>query len=205
MPACYALERDAWAEAAGLRVPVGALPYVEAIARFARGIGAARSGNVEQAAREVAALEMLAQKLEAANDEYWTTIVSAQRLAASAWIEHARGNDAEPLRLAQEASRLEGSVEKHPVTPGPILPARELEGDLLLALDQPAQALAAYEATLEVEPRRARALAGAARAAADAGDAASAARYYETLLDLMAQATTERPALQAARAYTAPR
>ncbi len=205
MPARYALERDAWSEAAGLRVPVGALPYVEAIAQFARGIGAARSGNVEQAAREVAALEVLAQKLEAANDEYWTTIVSAQRLAASAWIEHARGNDAEALRLAQEASRLEGSVEKHPVTPGPILPARELEGDLLLALDQAAQALAAYEATLEVEPRRARALAGAARAAADAGDAASAARYYEALLDLMAKATTERPALRAARAYLARR
>lgn len=205
MPARYALERDAWTEAAGLRVPVGALPYVEAITHFARGIGAARSDNVEPAVQEVAALEMLAQKLEAANDSYWTTIVNAQRLAVSAWIEHARGNDAEALRLAQEASRLEGSVEKHPVTPGPILPARELEGDLLLALGQPAQALAAYNATLEVEPRRARALAGAARAAADAGDAAAAATYYGALLDVMAKATAERPALQAARAYLARR
>lgn len=203
MPARFALERNAWAEAAALRVPVGALPYVEAITRFARAVGAARSGSVEQAQEEVAALESLAAKLQAANDSYWSTIVTAQRLAASAWIEHARGNSAEALRLAGEASALEGSVEKHPVTPGPILPARELEGDLLLEMARPGDALAAYEATLTVEPRRARAHAGAARAAAAAGDAARAEQHYRALLEVMAKATASRPELQAARSYLA--
>ena len=204
MPARYALERDAWADAAQLRVPVGALPYVEAITRFARAVGAARSGSAEQAARETEALSALAQKLEG-SDPYWTTIVNAQRLAASAWIEHARGNDEEAVRLAAEASALEGSVEKHPVTPGPLLPARELEADLLLELGRPADALVAYQATLEVEPRRARALAGAARAAMAAGDLDAAERHYRSLVEVMANATAERPALQEARAFLAAR
>lgn len=205
MPARYALERNDWSQAAALRVPVGALPYVEAITRFARAVGAARSGGVEQAQEEVAALASLAETLQAANDDYWTTIVNAQRLAASAWIEHARGNDDEALRLAAEAAALEGSVEKHPVTPGPILPARELEGDLLMELGRPADALAAYQATLDVEPRRARALAGAAQAAEAAGNVAQAERYYRELVEVMEKATADRPELQAARAFLAVR
>src|SRR5690606_25636390 len=99
MPARYALERNDWSQAAALRVPVGALPYAGAITRVARAVGAARSGGVEQAQEEVAALASLAETLQAANDDYWTTIVNAQRLAAAAWIEHARGNDDEALRL----------------------------------------------------------------------------------------------------------
>lgn len=205
MPARYALERNDWSQAAALRVPVGALPYVEAITRFARAVGAARSGGVEQAQEEVAALASLAETLQAANDDYWTTIVNAQRLAASAWIEHARGNDDEALRLAAEAAALEGSVEKHPVTPGPILPARELEGDLLMELGRPADAFAAYQATLDVEPRRARALAGAARAAEAAGNVAQAERYYRELVEVMEKATADRPELQTARAFLAVR
>lgn len=131
--------------------------------------------------------------------------MNAQRLAASAWIEHARGNDDEALRLAAEAAALEGSVEKHPVTPGPILPARELEGDLLMELGRPADALAAYQATLDVEPRRARALAGAARAAEAAGNVAQAERYYRELVEVMEKATADRPELQTARAFLAVR
>jgi tetratricopeptide (TPR) repeat protein len=96
-------------------------------------------------------------------------------------------------------------VEKHPVTPGPILPARELEGDLLLELGRPAEALAAYEATLGVEPRRARALAGAARAAEAAGDHAAAERHYRSLLEVMEKATADRAALRDAREFLAKR
>src|SRR5687768_6214441 len=96
---------------------------------------------------------------------------------------------------------MEETVEKHPVTPGPLLPARELEGDLLLALDRPADALAAYEATLAREPKRARALFGAARAAERAGKATSARRHYTELTELMNRADPARPELKAARAY----
>ena len=200
MPARYALERGDWAAAAALKVPVGALPYVEAVTRFARGIGAARSGEAAAAEAEAAALAALHAKL-LETDRDWATRVEAQRLAVAAWIAHAKGSDDDALRLAQEASALEETVEKHPVTPGPILPARELEGDLLLELGRAADAQAAYEQTLVREPGRARTLFGAARAAERAGEAAAAARHYDALLAVMAKGEATRPELVAARAF----
>ncbi|HEX8693733.1 MAG TPA: hypothetical protein VF746_15025, partial [Longimicrobium sp.] len=188
MPARYTLERGRWDEAAGLRLPVGAAPHVEAIARFARAVGAARSGRPDAARAEVAALAALRDTLAARRDEYWATIVGAQRLAAEAWLARAGRDDARAVRLAREAAELEETVEKHPVTPGPLLPARELMGDLLLELGRPAEAKAAYEQTLRREPNRARALFGAARAAELAGDRAAARRHYEHFLQLMARA-----------------
>jgi tetratricopeptide (TPR) repeat protein len=201
MPARYALERSRWDEAAELPLPTGALPYVEAITRFARAIGAARSGEPDRAADDVAALDHLAHQLRDAGDAYWATIVGAQRLAAAAWVAHARGEGAEALRLARAGADLEETVEKHPVTPGPLLPARELEGDLLLELDDPAAALQAYRKTLEREPNRARTLFGAARAAERAGDHAAARKYYAELVELMDRADPDRREAQAARAF----
>ncbi|HUE97178.1 MAG TPA: hypothetical protein VMN39_10985 [Longimicrobiaceae bacterium] len=201
MPARFALERDAWSDAADLRVPVGASPFVEAITRFARAVGAARSGRSAAIAPEVEALERLEGALKAQGDAYWATIVGAQRIAASAWEAHARGDDATALRLAEEAAALEETVEKHPVTPGPIVPARELLGDLLLEAGRPADALAAYEATLSREPNRARTLYGAARAAERAGNQARAREHYSAILSLMADADTGRPEPAAARAF----
>jgi tetratricopeptide (TPR) repeat protein len=201
MPARFALERAAWNEAAGLRVPVGALPHVEALTRFARAVGAARAGRPDVAAEEVEALARLESALRERNDAYWATIVGAQRKAAGAWVAQARGQSAEALRVATEAADLEETVEKHPVTPGPLLPARELLGDLLLELDRPAEALAAYERTLEREPGRARALFGAARAAEAAGDRSRARAHFTALQQLMAEADAGRPEAAAARAY----
>lgn len=169
MPARYALERGAWREAASLKTPVDALPYVEAITRFARAIGAARSGDAAGAAGELEALAALEARLDQTNDAYWSGVVESQRLAAAAWAARARGDDAAALQLAADAATLEETFEKHPVTPGPLLPARELYGDLLLELGRAADAQRAYEATLKREPRRARALHGAARAAELAG------------------------------------
>jgi tetratricopeptide (TPR) repeat protein len=120
-------------------------------------------------------------------------------------VARARGNDDEALRLAREAADLEETVEKHPVTPGPLLPARELEGDLLLELGRAAEALVAYDRTLEREPRRARALFGAARAAAEAGNADVAAARYREILDVMASGEPGRPEIVAARRYLAGR
>jgi tetratricopeptide (TPR) repeat protein len=201
MPARYAIERGAWAEAAALALPTGAPPYAQALSHFARAIGAARSGDAAAAGADVAELGRLKAALDAANDSYWATVVEAQRLAAAAWVARADGDDERAVQLARQAADLEETVEKHPVTPGPLLPARELEGDLLLELGRAADALAAYTRTLEREPRRARALFGAARAAEQAGNAATAAARYRELIELMEKADPSRTEVQAARAY----
>ncbi|CAN5708713.1 hypothetical protein BH23GEM9_BH23GEM9_17410 [soil metagenome] len=202
MPARYALERDAWAEAASLRLPTGVPPYAEAVTRFARVVGAARSGRVEAAAPDLEALERLSRELTERGAVEWATRVAAQRLAAAAWLAHARGDSQTALKLAAEGADLEDTIEKHPVTPGPILPARELKADLLLELGRHAEAHREYEKTLEREPRRARSLYGAARAAELAGDRERARELYGDLLELMSRADEGRAALRAARRGT---
>ena len=202
MQARLPLERSRWEEAAALQVPDSAPAFVEAITRFARGIGAGRSGRAGEARLEAEALAALKSRLEAANDRYWPTLVEAQRLAVAAWAARAEGEDAEALRLARAAAELEESVEKHPVTPGPLLPARELEGDLLAELDRHEEARAAYERTLEREPRRARALFGAARSAELTGDREAAARHYRELVEVMDEASP-RTELASARSFLA--
>jgi tetratricopeptide (TPR) repeat protein len=201
MPARYALERARWADAAQLRVPTNAPPYVEAVTRFARAIGAARSAQPARARAEIARLDSLRDSLKRSGDSYWATVVEAQRLAADAWSAHASGDDANAVSLARAAAELEETVEKHPVTPGPLLPARELEGDLLLDLGRPADALRSYEKTLQREPNRARALAGAARAAELAKNSEAARQYYAALAKLMDRADPERAEAKAARRF----
>jgi tetratricopeptide (TPR) repeat protein len=201
MQARFALERSAWADAAALPTPAKSAPFVEAVTRFARAIGAARSGNRAQAGAEVEALDVLRDSLNARKDTYWATIVEAQRLAASAWIARADGRYDVAVRLAREAAELEESVEKHPVTPGPLLPARELEGDLLLELGRPGEALRSYEMTLAREPRRARALFGAARAAEKSGNRAAAKQRYGELVALMDRADPSRNEVRVAKAF----
>ena len=203
MPARLALERDDWTGAAALRVAPGA-PALEAVAvtHFARGLGAARAGDVVRAKQEIAALETVVGALTARQDPYWPIVVDAQRLAVSAWIAHAEGRHADALRLAGEAANREEQVEKHPVTPGPLVPARELLGDILMVHNQPAQALVAYEATLTREPNRARTLVGAARAAKAAGRSGVATTYYRRVIELM-DPQAIRPELAEARAFAA--
>jgi hypothetical protein len=203
MPARFAVERGAWKDAAALTLPVGATPYVQALTHFARAIGAARSGNPSAARADVDELARLKAELDAANDSYWATVVEAQRLAAAAWEARARGDDAAAVQLARQAAELEETVEKHPVTPGPLLPARELEGDLLLELGRAADALAAYDRTLEREPRRARALFGAARSAEEAGNVDVAVERYRELVELMKDADPSRAEVKTARAFLA--
>jgi hypothetical protein len=206
MRARYALERNQWSEAADLPLPSplpqgGAPPYVAAVTRFARALGMARSGQSGRALREVEALSSLRANAIQQGDEYWPTVMEAQRLAASAWIALADADDAEALALARNAAELEETVEKHAVTPGPLLPARELLGDLLMELGRFEEAQRAYEATLERDPGRARALFGAAQAAERAGDTAAADTHYRSLLNVLEQADPERRDLQAARSW----
>jgi len=201
MHARYALERNRWEEAARLEVSDQAVPYVEAVTRFARAVGAARGGEPDQARSEVRRLEELRDELRSQGEDYWATVTEAQRLASAAWIALADGDHEGALSLARDGADLEGTVEKHPVTPGPLLPALELLGDLLMELDRPADALRAYEATLEKERNRARAHFGASLAAEAAGDRDAADRHHGVLLELLKNADEGRRDLEAARAW----
>lgn len=202
IPARFALERGRWADAAALPVrPSPGFRAGEAITHFARGIGAARSGDLETARAAVAELAALRDELAAKREAYWTEIVQAQRLAVDAWIALREGAPDEALRRIVLAAEIEERVDKHPVTPGPILPAREIEGDLLLELGRPADALRSYEATLRTEPNRARAVYGAALAAEKAGDAAAARARFAEYVELTRNGEQERDEVRAARTF----
>ena len=200
MQARFALERNDWAQAAALPVPVGQPPSVVAVTRFARALGAARTGDAAAARRELAEVDALVSAMTTARDPYWPIVVGAQRMAAEAWALQAEGHPEEARRVALAAAAREDLVEKHPVTPGPLIPARELLGDLLLAQGDGVRALAAYELTLRKEQNRFRALHGAAKAARAGADNAAASRYYRALIDLVA-ADSRRPELAEARAF----
>ncbi|MGI8671010.1 MAG: hypothetical protein ACR2LU_00215 [Luteitalea sp.] len=184
IPARYALERDAWAEAASLVAPQTPTAWADAVTHFARALGAARLGHVAAARHDLDRLAALRDGLTAAGDAYWSQQVEIQHRAATAWVTLAEGRKDDALSVMREAAAMEDATEKAAVTPGPIKPARELLGDMLLAVERPVEALAEYEATLKKEPNRYRAIAGAARAASAAGQATSAATYSRQLVDM---------------------
>ena len=199
MPARYAFERGAWQEGAKLQPPGSTYPFVEAITYFSRSVGAARSGDLAAARQDAEKLQALQSALAAANNGYWASEVEVQRLAATAWIALGDGKADEALRLMNAAADLEDRNEKHIVTPGRIVPARELLGEMLLELKQPATALREFEASQQREPNRFRNYFGSARAAEMAGDRAKAQAYYRKLLELARDADTARPELASAR------
>src|SRR5574341_294733 len=162
MPARVALERGRWGDAARLTVrSTPQFPQGEMVTRFARGIGAARSGDTAQARAELAALAAIEAELTRRQDPEWPRVVAIKRGTIAAWIALAAGDTAGAVAAAAAASDLEDHTEKHPATPGELLPARELEADLLLAIGRPAAARRAYELVLAREPGRARSAYGA--------------------------------------------
>ena len=191
VPARYALERGAWAEAARLESRPSPVPFADAMTWFARALGAARAGDTAAARTAVTVLERLRDSLASHHENYWREQVEIQRGAAVAWLDFAAGRKAEALAEMQAAAEREDATEKNAITPGPLAPARELLGEMLLASHQPGQALTAFETALLHEPNRFRALAGAASAASELGDQAMARRYYSQLLKLCARA--DRP------------
>jgi len=199
LAARVALERSDWAAAAKLPVPAAAPATLGAVTRFARGIGAARSGDTAQARAEVAALAAIETSLAGQPGYNWSRVVGIKRRAVEAWLALAVKDTASALRLAGEAADMEEVTEKHPVTPGELLPARELYGDLLLAVGRHAEARAAYDATLRREPNRARSLFGSARAAELAGDRAGARTRYDAFLAQMKTADGDRVEIARAR------
>ena len=190
IPARYALERSAWAEAARLQPPGSSFVNAEAITWFAKAIGAARMEPKDPAAARtaIAMLEQIAGKLAQAKEMYWAEQVSIQRLGAAAWLALADGRNDEALSLIREAADREDKIEKNAVTPGPIAPAREQLGEMLLALNQPAPALAAFETTLKKEPNRYRALAGAVEAERRLKKGTGTGSHAEALRALTAKA-----------------
>lgn len=199
IPARYAVERNAWRDAValGVRKTKGFTP-AEAITHFARGLGAARIGDLGGARAEATALSGIETTLPAAQ-AYWMRLVKAQRLEVEAWIALGEGKRDDAVRLATEAASLEDGTDKHPVTPGHVLPAREVLGDLLLELGRHTEARQAYEAVLAKEPNRARSVFGAGRAAELAGDRVAARAKYQEFLKLMDKADTQRPEIGVAR------
>ena len=200
IPARYAIERSAWKEAMQLQPRSTRLLYNEAMTYFARALGAARSGDPVAAEKEIGELARIVAGLKAAKDDYWATEVEVQRLGAAAWTAYAKGSREEALTLMRSAADLEDKGEKSAVTPGRIIPARELLGEMLLEMNRPAEALQAFETSEKHDPNRFRGLYGAGKAAALAGDQTKAKTYYEKLLVLAKNADTERPELKEAKA-----
>jgi tetratricopeptide (TPR) repeat protein len=208
VPARYALERRQWGEAAALTVrppgfPWAKFSYAEALIWFARGVGAARGGNVAVAREAVDKLGAIQTSLAESKSGYWASQVEIQRQAAAGWLARAEKKDDEALALLRSAADLEDSTEKHPVTPGSVVPAREMLADLLLEQGRPADALKEFEASLKVAPGRFNGVFGAARAAEKAGQRDKARALYAQLVELGKAADPARAELKAAQAFLA--
>jgi len=212
IPARLALERRQWQQAATLELPsnLAALPalanhkWAVAHIHFARALGAARSGDAASARAEVAKLSDMERALTIRPGEYdWRKQVSIERQVAAAWAAHANGKNDEALRIMRAAADLDDATEKNPVTPGPVLPAREQLGELLLDLGQPAEALKEYEASLQRAPRRLAGLYGAAQSAKLAGDAKKTGRYFAELAKITERGDAARVEVKSARLFEA--
>jgi len=180
MPVRYAIERRQWADAAKIQPIDNAAPHIASIAHWARALGMARSGHPEAADAEIAILQRLNENAKNGSP-FWATQVHVQLLEAQAWTANARGKNDEALQLLRSAADEEDAVEKLPVTPGPIVPAREQLGDLLLSLKRPNEALTEFEASLVQAPGRRGALTGAAQASEMAGEKAKADQFRAAL------------------------
>jgi len=202
-PARYAVERGDWNSAAKLEVVQNKFPQAMAISHFARALGAARSGDATAARADLAKLDQIRDGLRKAKSDYWAGQVDVEAQIANAWILYADAKYDDAVKAMSAAADAEDKTEKAPVTPGPLTPARELYGAMLLDRGLPKEALAAFEATKAKEPNRFNGYAGAAQAAQALGDKATAKANYEKLLALTSGSVAERPTLTAARAFVA--
>lgn len=161
IPARWALERREWAEAAAIEPRASAFPYTEAMAYFARALGASHTDDLAKTKAAIDSLASIQQRLSAKGEAYWAEQVAIQSLAAQAWLDLAQHRETDALLLMREAAAREDATEKSAVTPGPLAPARELLGDMLTELKRPAEARVEYRATLMKEPGRRHSLQGA--------------------------------------------
>jgi hypothetical protein len=192
IPARYALERRDWQEAEQLTLRETPFPFTDAITWFARGLGAGLLGHTAAANEASTALTLIQERLVRAKEPYWARQVEIQALAVAAWSALATGAKGEALRQMESAAEMEDRTEKSVITPGPLSPARELLGEMLLVMNEPARALEQFEATLRKEPRRFNSLYGAAHAAQLSGSRATSQKYFRELLSVCAH--SDKPA-----------
>jgi tetratricopeptide (TPR) repeat protein len=202
MPARMAVERRNWEAAAAIEprtpdyLPWDAARWPEGIQWYARGLGAVHAGQLEKAQEAERRLAALSERAREEDDDLFATYIEVDRQILAGWLAHVSGDHDEAIRLLQSAAELERTVEKHPVSPGALLPPNEALGDLLLDLDRPAEAMEAYLASNERWPGRFNTLLGGARAAEAAGDMERAHALYGELLERAAD--SRRPALEEA-------
>jgi tetratricopeptide (TPR) repeat protein len=206
IPSRYLLENKSWPEAAQLQlhpriVPWKNFPWQSAIVHFARLLGAVHTKDIAAAKTDLKKLYDLRDTLLNQKDAYKANQVNIQATTGAAWIQFANGNNAEALKLMNLAADMEDKTEKHPVTPGEVIPARELLGDMLLQMNKPAEALAAYEAGLQKHPNRFNALYGAGLTAEKAGNIQSAISYYTQLLAITGKDNNNRSEVVQAKVF----
>ena len=205
-PARWALERHDWRTAAALEIKPAWFPWnrfrnAEALVHYARAIGAARAGDLAAARRSNDEIAAIRRSLPVTRDYDWSGSIGVLSEAATALIAFAEGKKVEGVSLLRMAADHEDAVDKHPVTPGALLPVREILADLLLESGAAPEALKEYEAVLKTAPRRFNATAGAAKAADKAADKTKARAYAIQLLEIANRAETSRPELEWARVY----
>jgi tetratricopeptide (TPR) repeat protein len=206
IPSRIALERGDWKQAAALELSPGDLawskfPQAEAVLVFARGIGAARSGDLELARKDLMRMQTLKEAMTAAGISYWAGQTDIQIKTVKAWIALTEKRNDEAVQLMSAAAKAEEASDKHPVTPGNVLPSRELLGEMLIMLNRPEQAFTEFERSLKRDPNRYRGICGAALAAEASGNLKAARDYYEKLESLTSDSDTKRPELVHARAF----
>jgi hypothetical protein len=212
MPARFALERGDWAAAAQLALyPTREnfdwkpFPEGEAVNAYARGLGAARSGNAQAAKVEIERLTQLRAAMVTQKKDYWVEQADIQIGAIAAWIARAERKNDEALKLMRETADREDKTEKHIMMPGRVIPVREMLGELLLDLKQPTLALIAFEQSQQADPNRFRNVYGAARSAELAGDREKATKFYAHLLQQVGPKALDRGEIKQAKAFVARR
>jgi tetratricopeptide (TPR) repeat protein len=181
MPVRLAIERGRWSDAVALEPLPGAAPHVAAITYWARALAHARLGHSDLASADIDQIEACEAQSRALGNDYWATQIGVLSKEARAWRANALGRQDEAVALLRTAADTEDALEKLPVTPGPIVPAREQLGQLLLEQRQSAEALRELTQALKDAPRRLAGLKAAVRAAESTGDQATAATFRQLL------------------------
>ncbi|PYX01948.1 MAG: hypothetical protein DMG86_08890, partial [Acidobacteria bacterium] len=197
IPARYTMELAQWKQASELPAPTEGTLWAQAITWMAIGIGSARSNNLGRATEAEKALATLRDTIATQKNVYWSNQVEVQRREVAAWISGQSGKHEDAITVMRSAAELEESMDKDAVTPGAVIPAREMLAELLLSAKRPGEALVAYESALKIAPKRFNALYGAARAAEASGNPSIASRYFQELIRI--SVGEERPELTTAR------
>ncbi len=206
IPARIALETKDWKSAANLQLPSLKIdykdfPWEKSIFHFARALGSVRSGDIPSSEKELDSLKIHYQELLDLKDGYKAKQVLVQMNSIEAWILYSNGNHKDAIALMTESADIEENTAKHPVTPGEVVPAQELLGDMYMAMDKPAEALKVYELNLKTRPGRFNGIYGAAQASGRSGDNVKATEYFENLIKLTEKSNSDRPELVEAKAF----